>query len=65
MEKAKQKVGGKFKLITLIQKRMRELIKSGLTKGKDSFEFGNLTDKILDEILEGQIYFEEPDKAKK
>lgn len=75
MDKAREKVGGLFKLTTLVQKRIREVIKSGLLKEKDSTIVDKLMDKILDEIITDQIYFadegeprqgrEEPDKAKK
>lgn len=65
IEKARKKVGGAFKLTALIQKRIRELSKSGLMKEKNLSGTDTLIDKILDEVLEEQIYFEEPAKTKK
>lgn len=56
MEKARGKVGGYFKLTVLIEKRIRELIKSGVIKEKGLAGSDSLINKILDEILEGQIY---------
>ncbi|KPJ62929.1 MAG: hypothetical protein AMS15_02350 [Planctomycetes bacterium DG_23] len=53
-----EKVGGKFKLAALVQKRMRELLLSG-----DSKLMGNSTkllDTVMREIWEGKIDLEAP-----
>jgi DNA-directed RNA polymerase subunit K/omega len=53
-----EKVGGRFKLAALVQKRMRELLLSG-----DAKVIGNSTkllDTVLQEIWEGKIDLEPP-----
>ena len=53
-----EKVGGRFKLTALVQKRMRELLLSG-----ESMARGNSTrllNTIMQEIWEGKIDLESP-----
>lgn len=53
-----EKIGGKFKLAALVQKRMRELLLSG-----ESMARGNSTkllSTIMQEIWEGKIDLEAP-----
>lgn len=59
IEEALDKVGGRFKLTVLIQKRVQELNK-GAPRLVES-ESKNLIDVVLDEILADKIYLESED----
>jgi len=52
-EEAERKVGGRFKTVTLIQKRLTEIAAAGPLKDKTTST--EIFDKILDEIISGQI----------
>ena len=56
IEEALDKVGGRFKLTVLIQKRVQELNK-GAPRLVET-ESKNLIDVVLDEILADKIYLE-------
>lgn len=53
-----ERFGGRYKLIVLIQKRLKELVKGGqkLVESKDR----NLIKVVLEEIAAGKISFEGP-----
>ena len=53
-----EKVGGKFKLVALVQKRMRELLLSGESMARGSST--KLLNTIMQEIWEGKIDLESP-----
>ena len=53
---AAAKVGGYFKLVALIQRRTREIVKSG--EKPTGFDANKLPSIILDDILEGTVYVE-------
>lgn len=62
-EEAVKKIGGRFKTLAILHKRLRELIESGVIKERSSLGSNeSLEDKILDEIIKGEIYIEENEK---
>jgi hypothetical protein len=60
---AAEKVGGSFKLVSLIQRRLREIVKSGTKPA--GYDIDKLQDLILDEILEGSLQLELEEKKEK
>lgn len=60
---AAAKVGGLFKLISIIQRRSREIIKSG--EKKPDFNAHKVPEIVLDEILDGSLIIEEPKTKEK
>lgn len=50
LEQAEKKLGGRFKVVALLQKRIKELLNSGMKPNAET-----LADKIIDEINEGEI----------
>lgn len=61
IEEAVQKVGGRFKFVVLLQRRIRELYKKGL-KPNNITEMEEL---LMDEILQGKVQFDLPEEKKK
>ncbi len=61
IDEALERVGGRFKLTVLIQKRVQELNK-GAPRLVDS-ESKNLIDVVIDEILADKIYLEADETA--
>ena len=58
-----EKMGSRFKLIALMQKRMREIVKSG--EKPSGYDINNLHDGVLDEIMAGTLTLEVKDKKEK
>jgi DNA-directed RNA polymerase subunit K/omega len=56
-EKMIKKVGGRFKLVALVQRRMQELLQ-GQRPLIDNTEYMSLIEIVAQEILQGKIYFE-------
>lgn len=54
VEELEQKVGGKYRLVTLMQKRMRQL-RSSVDSSDPSPSYKNLKDIVIQEILEDKI----------
>ena len=62
-EEAAIKVGGRFKFIVLLQKRIRELYKKGLKP--TLYDITNLEGLLVDEILADKIQFEAAEEKEK
>lgn len=60
---AAAKVGGHFKLISLIQRRSREIIKSA--EKPPDFDAHKVPETVLNEILDGTLIIEEPKTKEK
>jgi len=56
-QKAFEKVGSEFKLIVLIQKRVKDIIKNTSLKGQTSPPMTRLFNSVIDEILSDKIAF--------
>jgi hypothetical protein len=50
LDKAEKKMGGRFKTVALMQKRIKELLGTGMKPNAET-----LADKIIDEINNGDI----------
>jgi hypothetical protein len=61
-EAALKKVGGRLKMTSILILRLKELHLAGL---KQKGTFNTIIEPLLDEILEGNLTWEEPKKHKK
>jgi hypothetical protein len=61
--KAMEKMGSRFKLIALMQKRIREIVKSG--EKQSGYDINKLHDGVLDEIMAGTLTLEMHEKKEK
>ena len=55
VEELSEKVGGRFRLTTLVQKQMRDYLRAGRTFMPNVKNVDELFDYILDEIEDGKI----------
>jgi DNA-directed RNA polymerase subunit K/omega len=63
VEELSKQVGGRFVLTALIQKRMREYHLGGRTFMPDVRNLNELFELVLEEIEQGQITLELPERA--
>ncbi|MFH1230874.1 MAG: hypothetical protein V1709_05190 [Planctomycetota bacterium] len=61
-ESALDKVGGRLKLTSILIQRLKELRHGGL---KQKGSFNTIMEILLNEILDGDLTWEEPKKQKK
>jgi len=61
-ELALNKVGGRLKLTSILIQRLKELRHAGL---KQKGTFNTIMEPLLDEIVSGNLTWEEPKKQKK
>ena len=61
-ELALNKVGGRLKLTSFLIRRLKELRQAGL---KQKGTFNTIMEPLLDEIVSGNLTWEEPKKHKK
>lgn len=61
-ELAVNKVGGRLKMTSIFIQRLKELHRAGL---KQKGPFSMIIESLLDEIIDGDLTWEEPKKHKK
>ncbi|MFH0888761.1 MAG: hypothetical protein V1871_06085 [Planctomycetota bacterium] len=61
-ELAVSKVGGRLKMTSILIQRLKELHRAGL---KQKGDFNTIIEPLLDEILDGDLTWEESKKHKK
>jgi hypothetical protein len=63
--KAVEKAGGEFKLVVLIQKRIKDIVKNTSLKGQTPPPMPQLFNSVIDEILSDKIIISGDDKSTK